>query len=479
MRTCTRDKNMFTTIGSILRDACRWSMRNFLLQALVMATSVLANDVLTCGHLECCALLDGRSVKCWGANHVGQLGQGDVNNRGDVPYEMGDNLTAINLGDQRTARSAPVGFYGACAILDGDGALKCWGWNSYGQLGLSDTTNRGTVKSDMGENLPAVNLGTGRTARSVSIGGGSKCAVLDNNAVKCWGRNGLGQLGLGDMTNRGDGANEMGDNLPEVDLGTGRTAGSVAVGGVFACAVLDDASLKCWGQNGYGQLGQGDVDHRGDGANEMGNNLTAVNLGTGRTAKSVSCSTFDFACAVLDDGSVKCWGRNDFGQLGQGDSRNRGGGLDDMGDNLPAVDLGTGRTAKSVSAGGYSACALLDNDTVKCWGQNNYGQLGQGHKYARGDWQGEMGDIVPAVDLGTGRTAKSVTVGEYFACALLDNNSVKCWGVNFSGQLGLGDRAHRGDEPDEMGDNLPAVDLGTGRTVFDECQCMVDMGFKA
>jgi len=133
-----------------------------------------------------------------------------------------------------------------------------------------------------------VDLGSGRTAKAISLGGFSTCAILDNNSVKCWGDNYFGQLGLGDTDARGDGTNEMGDTLPAVDLGTGRTATAIQSGAYHTCAILDNGSVKCWGNNDSGQLGQGDTENRGDGANEMGTNLLAVQLGTGRTAKKIS-----------------------------------------------------------------------------------------------------------------------------------------------------------------------------------------------
>merc|ERR1711879_892743 len=107
-----------------------------------------------------------------------------------------------------------------------------------------------------------------------------------------------------------------------------------------------------------------------------------------------------------------------------------------MGDFLLAVDLGTGRSAKSITAGSYHTCAILDNNGVKCWGSNDQGQLGYGDARDRGDGPSEMGDFLLAVDLGTGRSAKSLAVGYHHSCAILDTNDVKCWGGNDDGQLG-------------------------------------------
>ena len=100
-----------------------------------------------------------------------------------------------------------------------------------------------------------------------------------------------------------------------------------------------------------------------------------------------------------------------------------------MGDSLPTVALGTGRTAVAITAGNYHTCALLDDGSVKCWGYNDYGQLGLGDTADRGVGAGEMGDSLPAVALGTGRTAVAITSGSYHTCALLDDASVKCWGL--------------------------------------------------
>ena len=345
-----------------------------------------------------------------------------------------------------------------CAILD-DGRVKCWGHNTQGKLGLGDTANRGDGANEMGDNLPVANLGTNRTARSLTVGLDHTCAILDDGRVKCWGFNTQGQLGLGDVAHRGDGANEMGDNLPVVDLGTNRTARSLTAGQNHTCAILDDGRVKCWGFNTQGQLGLGDVAHRGDAAGEMGDNLPVVDLGTNRTARSLVAGG-NHTCAILDDGRVKCWGLNDFGQLGVGDIAIRGDAAGEMGDSLAFVDLGTNRTARSLVAGAQHTCAILDDGRVKCWGYNFYGQLGLGDGLNKGDAAGEMGDSLAFVNLGTNRTARSLVADGLHTCAILDNGSVKCWGRNTEGQLGLGDVAHRGDAAGEMGDSLRAIRFG-------------------
>jgi alpha-tubulin suppressor-like RCC1 family protein len=405
--------------------------------------------------------LSNGNLKCWGRNVSGKLGQGSTTPRGDNNNEMGTNLAVTQLGTGRSAKAISVGGSFSCAILD-DNTTKCWGENLLGQLGQGDISARGDAPGEMGDALLAVKLGTGRTAKLVSAGGAFACAILDDNTTKCWGGNGSGQLGLGDINSRGDGAGEMDAALPVVLLGTGRTVKTLSAGGTHVCAILDDSTTKCWGANESGQLGLGDVNNRGDAANEMNTSLPVVNLGTGRTAKALAAGS-SHTCAILDNNSVKCWGANESGQLGLGDKLNRGDAINEMGDLLLPVNLGTGRTAKAIVAGVQHTCALLDNNTVKCWGENGVGQLGLGDVNDRGDVAGEMGDALLPVSLGTGRTALFVTVGFNHTCAGLDDNTIKCWGDNGFGQLGLGDKVIRGDGVNEMGANLPFLLFLTAR----------------
>jgi alpha-tubulin suppressor-like RCC1 family protein len=425
-------------------------------QAMTAAHTALAIGV----GLHSCALLDNAKLKCWGTNWAGQLGQGDVVQRGDNAGEMGDNLKYIQLSSTASVKSFASGREHVCALLDG-GVVKCWGSNAYGQLGQGNTIYRGDNAGEMGDALGSVDFGPGRTAKAIAAGHFHTCALLDNDQLKCWGRNTFGQLGLGDTLDRGDNGSEMGTNLPAVNLGTGRTAKAISAGLYHTCAVLDNAQLKCWGYNGAGQLGQGDLSYRGDAANEMGDSLLAINLGTGRTAKRVMAA-FQHTCAVLDNNQLKCWGSNTSGQLGLGDTVSRGDNGGEMGDSLPAVSLGTGSDfiAASVVGGRFHTCALSTMGAVKCWGSSNVGQLGLGDTLLRGDGPNEMGSNLPAVDLGSGIAAKALAALYDHTCAILANGSVKCWGQNTYGQLGMGSTAHQGDNANEMGAWLPAVDLG-------------------
>jgi alpha-tubulin suppressor-like RCC1 family protein len=403
----------------------------------------------------------------------------DVPASTDAPAEGGTDGGRDGAADGRRdgpptvpgarAKAIAAGGDTTCAILL-DGRVKCWGNNGYGQLGIGDTQARGDDPGEMGAALPAVDLGTGRTAVAVSVGYNHACALLDDAHIKCWGNNDTGKLGLGDAFSRGDNPGEMGDALPEVNLGTGRTVKVVSAAFYHTCAILDDDLLKCWGGEGgavsRGELGYGDTMARGIIPGQMGDALPAVDFGAGRKVKAVS-SASDNNCVVLDNGTVKCWGDNSIGELGLDDLVDRGNMPGQMGANLPVVDLGTGRTAvgllKSISR---TMCALLDNQTLKCWGRNFSGQLGIGDAINRGAAPGEMGDNLPAVDFGTGLHPLSIgAIGNDHTCMLLTGDRLKCWGEGGFGQAGDGVGTEWGDMPGEMGDVLPVVDVGTGRTV--------------
>jgi alpha-tubulin suppressor-like RCC1 family protein len=313
----------------------------------------------------------------------------------------------------------------------------------------------------MGDQLPVVNLGTGRFAVEISAGESHVCARLDNGRVKCWG-NGIA-LGLGDTSDRGFFADELGDNLPYLDLGANRTAVAIYAGWARTCAKLDNGETKCWGfESSSGALGMGTKNGvRGTTPQTVPANLTALDLGSGRTTAKIAHG-FQHVCAILDNNQTKCWGGGS-GVLGLGDTFVRGDEPNEMGDNLPALNLGTGRTAVTIAAGGSRSCAILDNGDLKCWGFQGSPGLGYGDTYAGnnvGDALNETGDSLVAINLGTNLQALEVVGGFHHLCARLTNGQIKCWGTNSSGQLGLGDTATRGDQIAEMGDNLPAVDLG-------------------
>lgn len=402
------------------------------------------------GGQQTCALSSNGDLRCWGDNAFGELGLGDTRSRGARSADLGAGLPAPDLGAHTVLRVA-VGVDHACAILD-DSTVRCWGSNVAGALGIGDTENRGDNAEEMGTALPPTSLGGSGKAVELAAGARHTCAVLSGGRVKCWGDNSYGQLGIGSTDARGDQPGEMGDTLPAVNLGPGRTAKQLSLGVSHSCAVLDTEVVKCWGNNDHGQLGRGDLDARGDDEMDM-TMLTPIDLGSGVLVRVVAAG-WNHTCALLSDGTIKCWGANDVGQLGLGDTLARGDEAGEMGAALPPVNLG--RNATAITAGHNHTCALLDDNTVKCWGGNGLGQLGLGDTQHRGDAPNELG---ARVDFGEGHGVQRLSAGRAHTCALLDVGSLRCWGNNSTGQLGVGTLLSHGAAPGTMGAKLPAVNV--------------------
>ena len=277
-------------------------------------------------------------------------------------------------------------------------------------------------------------------AKRVSSGGSHSCAILDDASVACWGYNYEQELGYGSTNKYGEGEDRYLPPSFPINLGAGKTAVAIAASYAHSCAVLADGSAKCWGQGSSGQLGYGDT------ARRTAPPATGIDLGGGQRARTIATGFFH-SCAILESGGMKCWGLNSTGQLGYGDYKNRSA--------PPAtlIDLGVGRQAKAISLGGYHTCALLDDDSVKCWGSNVNGELGLGDTSSRSKPE--------ALSLALGGGVRTLSSGGYHTCAVLADAQAKCWGRNKNGQLGYGDTIAR-LLPETVG-----IDLGSGAKVRD------------
>lgn len=428
--------------------------------ALVKSTSV--HDVAFTYINACASSTDG-DTKCWGETRNLGIGRSGALNSvfGDEPNEMGVLLPKVNLGTGRTVQELARGLslLHMCALLDG-GDIKCWGLANTGALGGA-SGRIGDSPSEMGDALDPVDLGSGRSAVQVAIGYFHTCAVLDNGELKCWGLADDGRLGRPYASSVGTIPEEMGDNLLPVNLGIGRTALQVACGQMHTCAILDNHQVKCWGRGLNGQLGNGESGNVGESLTQMGDNLKEVDLGTGRTALQIDCG-YSHTCVLLDNYQVKCWGEGTSGQLGNGANVRIGDSEFEMGDNLTEVNLGKNLSALEVAAGSLHTCILLSTHQVKCFGSGFRGQLGLETALAVGYRPYEMGDNLTAVDVGENRSVVAIRTGISRTCAILDNGTLKCWGDNDGGELGYGDTLPRGGVADSMGDELKAVNLSFG-----------------
>lgn len=427
---------------------------------------VPAHQMVAGSSVHLCALRSDGRVVCWGDRVL--LGTGSTEHHGDLPNTMGAALQPVDLGQGESgvplqALEVVATAESTCARLDG-GQVKCWGGNLEGKLGIgvADPAVIGAAPGQMGDALPAVNLGTGRRALQLAGGESHVCALLDDGSLKCWGANHRGQLGQGDAQDRGTQPSQMGDALRSIDLGPARRAVQVSAGANHTCAVLDDATLKCWGNNSAGQLGLGETaTHRGDEPGSMGGALPAVNLGGSIARVSAGGS---HTCALLQDRALKCWGNNHTGALGLGDSRSRGTSPQDMGQALPAVDLGEGRHATAMRAGRTHTCVLLDSGLPACWGGGGP-QLGlESGATPRGTDPTHMGQGLATVllpETPAFRAIETSATQHTGTCAWRVNEQLWCWGGNGAGQLGQGysDPFNVGDKPGSMVTLFP-IDLG-------------------
>ena len=325
------------------------------LDGITTATSLAA------GGSHTCALLRDGTVECWGSDTYGELGNGEIGGYSKTPVFVhgvytGDehltNVLNIATGDGHT-----------CAQLR-TGQVVCWGKNNYGQLGDGTMS---TQSWPVYASLPVA-------ATSIAAGYEHSCAVLSTNAMQCWGRNEYGQLG--------DGGSEPFSLPVYVKL----AAGEVPVwartnDNANNCVVLSNRSIKCWGLNEDGALGNGS-DDGGSGVSHSTPTTVVISASPIQPLYPVSDVAVGYrhACAKMDDGlgstSIQCWGDNRWGQLGDG-------GSEDYSD-LPTAVLLNGNVSTpfsnilSVAAESFTTCAVQADGTVRCWGDDGYGQLGTG-----------------------------------------------------------------------------------------------------
>ena len=210
--------------------------------------------------------------------------------------------------------------------------------------------------------------------------------------------------------------------IDALDLGDDFHPEEVSCGYGHQCSLSKNATVRCWGDNSYGQCGYGNGKYFSDSDN-YGKD---INVGNDVDIEDVGCGA-DFTCVLTADSEVKCFGHNDYGQLGYSDTDDRGDTVSDMGDGLDPVDLGS-FTPVQIAVGGAHSCALSDGGDVKCWGRNDQGQLGYGDTTTRGHQSGTMGNDLPIVDLGSFDVTQ-VIVGAQHSCAVSDRGKLKCWGM--------------------------------------------------
>lgn len=264
---------------------------------------------------------------------------------------------------------------------------------------------------------------------SISGRGNHNCVLAEPEPFTCWGYNIEGQLGIGTTKNSTV-------PVPVDGLDFGIRAFSAGEGPT--CAVTTEGGVKCWGKNDSGQLGN-------DSTISSSTPVDVAGLSSGVTAVSAGV---DHACALLEDGGIKCWGANKAGQLGDGTTDNS---------SVPVEVDGLGEDAVAIAVDFGSTCAITSGGGVKCWGSNTNGQLGNGTT----DDSSEPVDV-KGLDSGVA----AIDANGRHACAVTEDGAVLCWGSNMVGQLGNGS-TDDSDEPVEvsgLGSGVTAISTGSGHS---------------
>ena len=305
-----------------------------------------------------------------------------------TPLSGGGGVTDVQLGYQYT-----------CAITS-TGKLYCWGHNSYGQVGDGTTKDKfaPTLISSLGD------------VKSVSTGLHHACAINSNDKLYCWGHNSYGQVG--DGTTKDKFAPTLISSLGDVK------SVKIGVDSNSVCAINSNDKLYCWGQNYFGQLG--------DGTTRSKLSPQAVSGSLASASISSVATRGQYACAITSANKLYCWGYNGNGQLGDGTTTNR---------SLPQAVTGdlTSTSVSNVDIGRTHTCAITSANKLYCWGWNRYGQVGDGTTNNRSTPTliNSLGDV------------KSVNASENYTCAINYSDNLYCWGYNNYGQLGNGNTTNQ------------------------------------
>lgn len=341
---------------------------------------------IAAGGAHTCAVFENGDVRCWGFNTSGQLGYGD--SLGQPAIGDDETLEGLAVVDLiASANEIDAGVLQTCVRVAGQ--LRCWGAGAYGQLGLIGITNVGDDELPL--DVPAVTLG-GEPVK-LGVDGAHGCAIMASGALRCWGRGDSGQLGYGSTANIGDNeapADAGSLELIPPDLPVDTTIVDVGVGLAHSCALLSSGEVLCWGASLSGQLGRGSSAAWGNLAGQTPSLLQPIELGGPAVALAVG---YQHSCVILEDGAVRCWGDAGSGQLGNGDEEDVGL-VNVPADRDPAQ---LGGPAKQIAAGGAHTCAVLEGEGVICWGTNQFGQLGYGFTHTIGD--DELPEVAGLIEL--------------------------------------------------------------------------------
>lgn len=363
------------------------------------------------GNTGACAIESDGTLFCWGINTRGAIGDGTTD--GELCIGVSDNCRLTPTKSLSTSvAQVSVGDSYAC-VRKKDGTLWCFGNNGYGELGLG--TNTGPACNGFCQPTPTEVTAVG-TVLSVSAAESHACAVKTDGTVWCWGVNGNGELG--DGTTTGQACGGLFCKPTPVQVLNLTNVAEVASAYTHSCARKTDGTVWCWGDNNDGQCGDGT---EGSPVHSTPGQAIATNV----AEIAVNSS---YTCARKTDGTLWCWGANQYGELGNGTT---------TGSPTPVQVTALGTNVAQITLGAHFGCALETDSTVWCWGSTGQGQLGNGQ--TMGGSQCISGRCETSPVQVTGLTdAAQVTAGRDFACARKKTGAIVCWGNSANGLLGEG-----------------------------------------
>lgn len=337
-------------------------------------------EQLALGDNHTCHLHSTGRVSCWGWNQFGQSGQ--PQEQTSIQESVVPTLEGIT--------SITAGAYHTCAV-NWLGQVYCWGRNNNGQLG--DTT---TYDSS----IPVLVIGLdGQRIVQISAGSMHTCALDANGSVYCWGSNRDGKLASSLDQFMIPQATKV-EGLPTL-------ISSIAAGSSHTCVLDKESNLWCWGEGTFGQIG----------LNPFKNSAVPVKAFSFSTMVTSIQAGWFHTCLLTIDGLVSCWGKNQEGQLGNAALISRAD---------PVTPVGMGKDIKVLSVGGQEACVIKQDNSVFCWGKNNYGQIGDVTTKDR---------LIPE-EISLPEKVTQIYVGGSHACAMAETGTIYCWGANDLGQTG-------------------------------------------
>ena len=323
-----------------------------------------------------CGVLNNGKIYCWGQNGNGQLGDGTTN-AAVIPVAVTGNDFWIDVA---------AGWNHTCGIKS-DGKLLCWGERYGGKIGSGAGT---------GDQLTPVEVTGGGIWTQVSAGEDTSCGIKSNGRAYCWGARDYGRIG--------DGGATTGAQLTPILVAGGGTWKKISTDQTHTCGLKMDNSAWCWGSGEYRKTGRP--------TNPTTDTNTPINIFGGANSWLDIDAGNGHTCGIRSDGSARCWGLNDEGQLGIGSTTNSGA-------NASPEVTGGGIWLK-IDAGYKQSCAIRNDGTLSCWGQNQEGEVGDGTQLRR----------TSPVAVSGGGTWKQVSGGNYYTCGIRENGTRHCWGVN-------------------------------------------------